>query len=455
MLAIDLFSSPPLVTIEEGELAVGIEPGFLGVLARSLRGMTLAGVWARHNDRLLRLTFSARSRFGIGEQLDLYVELVPRFGNLVLVKGDRVVAALKEFSPAENPQRAVQAGAPYALPPLPSQPNVLAKPAAADNGDRLHEPLYVYRRDGELLQAYTVELQHFADAQCSREPSLLHVFAEVRQQQLARGARERNSRRRLAIAKRLADRERKLRDELAGLENKRGRAEQRHALRLEGEGIFATLHERHGVDRETAKERAAKLFADYKKLGKSLPHIDARKRAIDASLAAIETLRWESERAADDDLNDVEVAVAALDRGKPAAQRSQPVRPRKRAPLEFRTQRGSRILVGRSPVENADLTFRVARPGDLWFHAQGTPGAHVILARDARGLPPPEDLEAAASLAALHSKAKASGLVAVDYTLRKHVRKQRAAPPGLVWYTHAKTLIVRPESPASSDTIRS
>jgi predicted ribosome quality control (RQC) complex YloA/Tae2 family protein len=100
--------------------------------------------------------------------------------------------------------------------------------------------------------------------------------------------------------------------------------------------------------------------------------------------------------------------------------------------------------VGRSPIENAELTFQLARPNDLWFHAQGIPGAHVILARDDRGAAPDEDIQAAASLAAFYSRAKAATSVAVDYTLRKHVRKQRAAPPGLVWYTHAKTTVAQP-----------
>ncbi|GAC1628085.1 MAG: hypothetical protein NVS4B5_19390 [Vulcanimicrobiaceae bacterium] len=50
----------------------------------------------------------------------------------------------------------------------------------------------------------------------------------------------------------------------------------------------------------------------------------------------------------------------------------------------------------------------------------------------------------AASLAAYYSKASASEKVSVDYTERKHVRRQQNAPPGLVWYTNARTLLVAP-----------
>jgi predicted ribosome quality control (RQC) complex YloA/Tae2 family protein len=122
------------------------------------------------------------------------------------------------------------------------------------------------------------------------------------------------------------------------------------------------------------------------------------------------------------------------------------VKRRKRAFLELRTALGSRIVIGRSPLENAELTFRVARPDDLWFHARGIPGAHVILARENRLPAPEDDVRVAASLAAFYSKARAANSVPVDYTLRKHVRKRRAAPPGLVWYTHADTVAAQPRS---------
>jgi predicted ribosome quality control (RQC) complex YloA/Tae2 family protein len=410
LLALDLFSSPPLVTLEDGELGVTVEPPFVRTLARSLRGMTLAQVSSRRADRLLRLSFTARSRFGVGDRFELFVELVPRFGNAVLVKEDVVVAAYREFSPAENASRSVQAGSPYELPPLPANPRTLPEQPSG---------------------------------------TALEFFGALRARQAEEAGSERTAVRRRAIAKRLRDRERRLGSELASLDDRRRSVEERDALRLEGEGIFATLHELGQNERDAAKEHAAKLFARYKKLAKSLPHLAARERELRMALEAVETLRWEGERAADEDLDGVEAAVNALGARQHAP--AEPVKPRrKRALLEYRTAHGSRIVVGRSPLENADLTFRLARPNDLWFHAQRIPGAHVILARDDRSEVPDEDLRLAASLAALHSRGKSSATVPVDYTLRKHVRKQRAAPPGLVWYTHAKTIVVEPRENETS-----
>ncbi|HEV3091232.1 MAG TPA: NFACT RNA binding domain-containing protein [Candidatus Cybelea sp.] len=440
-MAIDLFSTPPAVTLEENELGVMEEPGFVRALARTLAGMILTAVSSRRFDRLLRLRFATRSRFGVGDEVELFIELVPRFGNLVLVKGDVVVAAYKEFTPAQNARRAVIAGTPYALPPLPEHPFEVA-PAPADAN--INEPLYVYRRNDALVQASLLPLDGFEDAALAREPSLLAVLGELRRQEARRAGGELSARRRDALLRRLGEREAGLLRELESLAAKRRAAGERESLRAEGEGIFATLHELPEAERDEAKERAAQLFARYKKLRNALPHVTQREGAVRGVLEAVETLRWEGERAADEDLADVETAVDELTPQR-RPRRTAAAPRRRRRMLEVRTGGGSRILVGRSPVENADLTFRLAKPDDLWFHARGVPGAHVILSRDGREQVPEEDVTAAASLAAYYSKARGSVSAAVDYTLRKHVRKQRAAPPGLVWYTHAKTIVARPQ----------
>lgn len=454
ILAVDAFSSPPLVTLED-EVTSGQgqdEPGFVRSLAAALRGMVLAEVRTRRGDRLLRLRFTARSRFGVGDEAELYLELVPRFGNLVLVKRERVVAAAKEFSLAENGRRAVLAGLAYELPPLPegaaSTPRLLAEatPALLEralSNEAMLEPLYVYRDGNRLRQAHVVPLPGYDAATMVREPSLLAVLAELRQEDEGRILRERAGRRRRAALIRLDERERKLHDEIHKLDATRRDALERDALRTQGEAIFAELHALDEAQRDDAKERAAKLFVRYKKLGASLPHLERRERETRAKLAAIEDLRWEAERIDDGELDDLEEALASVD-PHPSSKSAVRIRRRKRAPLQFLTADGSRISVGRSPLENAELTFKYARPNDLWFHARGVPGAHVILARDDRADASEADVRVAAALAAFHSKARSSAKVAVDYAPRKYVRKQRDAAPGLVWYTNAQTVTVAP-----------
>lgn len=446
LLCIDVFSSPPLVTVEDAELPIAAEPGFIRATGAALRGMSLLSAKSRKGDRLMRLTFGTRSRFGVGDQVDLYIELVPRFGNIVLVKGESVVAAAKEFSLAQNGTRAVEAGMQYQPPPIVERPTLAGAQHTGEieSDELLHNAVYVYRRNGVIDQAYLTPLARFAEEPATRNDSLLDVLHQYREERIGSGERRRTALRRNALLKRLEDRERKAEDEIAAISAKRRKAEGREKLREEGEAIYASLYEIAGENEQNeAKERAAKLFAQYKKLGSAIPHLDEREKTLNELRRSIDHLRWEVERADDSDLDDVAAAVAHVD---PRTQRTTvQTRKRKRPPLEFRTSSGSRILVGRSPSENADLTFRVARPNDLWFHAQNIPGAHVILQRDDRDEPPDEDIAKAAALAASYSKAKSSGKVPIDYTQRKYVRAQKNAPPGLVWYTNPRTIIAERE----------
>lgn len=111
----------------------------------------------------------------------------------------------------------------------------------------------------------------------------------------------------------------------------------------------------------------------------------------------------------------------------------------------FRSSGGLEIRVGRGARHNDDLTFHHSSPGDVWLHAGQAAGAHVILRWPGPGNPPARDLHEAANLAALHSKARTSGSVPVDWTLRKYVRKPRKSPPGRVSAERVETVFVEPD----------
>lgn len=113
---------------------------------------------------------------------------------------------------------------------------------------------------------------------------------------------------------------------------------------------------------------------------------------------------------------------------------------------EYRTSGGLEARVGRGSRSNDDLTFRHSSPNDIWLHARDVAGAHVILRwPHAQSNPPATDLTEAAVLAALHSRARTSSVVAVDWTRRKHVRKPRKAAPGLVLPERVRTIFVEPD----------
>lgn len=109
---------------------------------------------------------------------------------------------------------------------------------------------------------------------------------------------------------------------------------------------------------------------------------------------------------------------------------------------------GFEVLVGRSARDNDELTFRVARPRDLWLHAAGHAGSHVVIRRLESGDEVPRSvLERAAAWAAFHSRARnARGKIAVHVCCAGDVRKPRGAPPGTVELRRYDTVRVYPRA---------
>jgi len=132
-------------------------------------------------------------------------------------------------------------------------------------------------------------------------------------------------------------------------------------------------------------------------------------------------------------------ALAAL-----AASARAPV-DRRRAPpgLRVRDPHGFEVVIGRSARENDQVTFKVARSDDVWLHAQGYHGAHVVIRTEGREVPF-DTVLFAAELAAGHSEAGQSDNVAVDYALRKDVWRSKGMPAGAVHFARQRTVFVTP-----------
>ncbi len=96
-------------------------------------------------------------------------------------------------------------------------------------------------------------------------------------------------------------------------------------------------------------------------------------------------------------------------------------------------------------AENDALTRAVARGNDLWLHARGVGGAHVVARLDRGKAPDQETLLDAAHLAVHFSDARGASQADVAYTRAKHVRKPRGAAPGAVLYVQEKVILLRVE----------
>ena len=111
---------------------------------------------------------------------------------------------------------------------------------------------------------------------------------------------------------------------------------------------------------------------------------------------------------------------------------------------------GFEILIGRGDAENDELTFRVARPHDLWLHVGGgTPGSHVVVRNPESVDVPRAVMERAAAYAAWFSKARNASRVDVHVCRAADVSKPRGAKMGLVQLKRHKRVRVQPLKPES------
>ncbi|MFQ3613712.1 MAG: NFACT RNA binding domain-containing protein, partial [Cyanobacteriota bacterium] len=116
----------------------------------------------------------------------------------------------------------------------------------------------------------------------------------------------------------------------------------------------------------------------------------------------------------------------------------------------FTSPSGFPIWVGRNNLQNDQLTFRLAQEQDWWFHAQEIPGSHVLLRLPPGAVAEPEDLQAAADLAAHFSRGRLSDQVPVVYTRPKQVFKPKGSPPGIVIYRQEQVLWGQPSRAATA-----
>lgn len=119
----------------------------------------------------------------------------------------------------------------------------------------------------------------------------------------------------------------------------------------------------------------------------------------------------------------------------------------RRGPRSYTSRAGQPILAGRSARENDELTLRIARGNDLFFHVAGRPGPHVILRVPRGTVAAPESIEDAAFVAAYLSGWRGPGSTRVHWTEVRWVRKRKGMPPGKVEVSREREFRVdfRPE----------
>ncbi len=196
------------------------------------------------------------------------------------------------------------------------------------------------------------------------------------------------------------------------------------------------------------QEEASRRFALYTKAKRAALEVKQRLGDLNIELESLDARQ-----------NDLEEIIALRDEAalesftgdhKKEARGSSAPKPQKKVPAvpgvrRYLSSDGYEILVGRAAHDNDHLTFRVARPHDLWLHAADYPGSHVIVRNPTRDKEVPHrTVIEAAQLAAHFSQARRDAKVDVHYTSRKFLSKPKGAVPGLVRMSSFRTIIVEP-----------
>lgn len=204
---------------------------------------------------------------------------------------------------------------------------------------------------------------------------------------------------------------------------------------------------------------AKRFFKKYSKLKNALEIVSSQKKETLDELNYIESVVYELENATSiDDItnifeeiseNDIfkdKISSSTKDNKKNKLKKSKLTKNRTVSfnPIKYNVD-GYTVLVGRNNKENDYLTLKYANKKDIWFHTKDFHGSHTILKiNDNLPYPSNEVLIKVAQIAALHSKAKNSSNVPVDYCEVKFVKKPSGSKPGMVIYTNNKTLSVNP-----------
>jgi len=190
-------------------------------------------------------------------------------------------------------------------------------------------------------------------------------------------------------------------------------------------------------------EEATRRFARFSRSKRASEQIKLRQETVVQGLRKLESELVSLEKA----IAEGQLPAMAAKSPSPRRAKDQP-RPapeRVRGTRRYISVDGLEILVGRTSHDNDHLTFKVAKPNDLWLHAADYGGSHVVVRNSSRKEIPSRTLIEAAQLAAYFSQAKKDPKVDVHYTERKFVSKPKKAKPGIVRLQRFKNITTEPK----------
>ena len=458
---------------------------FTMILRKYLSGAFIENIYQVNNDRQIIFEISSKNEIGDSMKIALISEIMGKHSHIILIdrQSNKILESIKHVGFSQNKYRTILPGATYIAPPDDGKAN----PFTASD-EKLFDILQTKASLQDHFQGIgrdsasslsTLSLSDFKASLATPLPSIYpnDTFSAIQLSDTLeqfdtlsdmldayyRNKAERDRVRQVAgevirkVSGELDKNRKKLKKQLRELQA----TDNAETFRQKGELLTTFLHEVPNNKPEitlenyytnepltislnpalTPNQNAQKYFHKYAKLKQAVKFLDLQLATTRQTINYLESVENALKQATVTEISDIreELIQTGFIKQKHHTNKKHKLLP----PEKYRASDGTIILVGKNNLQNEQVSFKLSRKGDLWFHAKDIPGSHVIIT----GNPTPSDetITEAAELAAYFSKSRLSNLVQVDMIDVKKLHKPTGTPPGFVTYVGQQTLRVTAE----------
>lgn len=467
---------------------------FIMVLRKYLQGALIESIEQVENDRIVEITVSNKNEIGDHIQATLIIEIMGKHSNILLVdkSSHKILEVIKHVGFSQNSYRTLLPGSNYIAPPSTESLNPftvkdeklfeilqtqeltaknlqsLFQGLGRDTANEL-ESLLVHDKLSAFRNFFCQETKPFlTETSFSPVPFVNQVgepFTSLSDlldtYYKDKAERDRVKQQASELIRRVENELQKNRHKLKKQEKELLATDNAEEFRQKGELLTTFLHQvpndqdqvtldnyytnqpiTIALDKAlTPSQNAQRYFKRYQKLKEAVKYLTELIEETKATILYLESVETVLNQAGLEEI--AEIREELIQTGFIRRRQREKIHKRKK-PEQYLASDGKTIIyVGRNNLQNEELTFKMARKEELWFHAKDIPGSHVVISGN---LDPSDEVKTdAAELAAYFSKGRLSNLVQVDMIEVKKLNKPTGGKPGFVTYTGQKTLRVTPD----------
>lgn len=467
---------------------------FIMVLRKYLQGALIESIEQIENDRIVEITVSNKNEIGDHIQATLIIEIMGKHSNILLVdkSSHKILEVIKHVGFSQNSYRTLLPGSTYIAPPSTESLNPftvkdeklfeilqtqeltaknlqsLFQGLGRDTANELEsllvsDKLSTFRNFfSQETKPYLTETSFspipFENSVGEPFPSLSDLLDTYYKD---KAERDRVKQQASELIRRVENELQKNRHKLKKQEKELLATDNAEEFRQKGELLTTFLHQvpndqdqvildnyytnqpiTIALDKAlTPSQNAQRYFKRYQKLKEAVKYLTELIEETKATILYLESVETVLNQAGLEEI--AEIREELIQTGFIRRRQREKIHKRKK-PEQYLASDGKTIIyVGRNNLQNEELTFKMARKEELWFHAKDIPGSHVVISGN---LNPSDEVKTdAAELAAYFSKGRLSNLVQVDMIEVKKLNKPTGGKPGFVTYTGQKTLRVTPD----------